>query len=161
MKNLTLAIISLIGLALCPVSATAAQDAALFELASRYEAEVAVFEQIVLGVRGIDRSDERLVDRLHDEARKLRLAARNPRHFNRLFYQWRDIQKLHLQTETNLFGKYTPHHDLLGQWERIIFSYALFTEEIFLHVENPQHSNSVRRIDSDSARRQSYFGSGN
>jgi len=138
--------------------ARAAETTALFQLANQYRAAVQDFERAVLGVRGIDRNDEKLVDRFDDATVKLRLAARNPRHFNRLHYKWRDVQKLQAQVEATMFGKYTPHHELIGNWERVIYCYSLFAEEFFYHVENPNHTNAVRRIQSSSARRDSYLG---
>lgn len=129
----------------------------LYELATRYEATVKVFEQVVLKTRGIDRADERLVDRLDDATKKLRLGARNPRQLNRVFYEWRDVQKLHAQVEATIFGKYTPHHDLVRSWDEVRYSYSLFAEEFFYHIENPRHGNSVRRAQSSSARRDSYL----
>ncbi|MGI9427015.1 MAG: hypothetical protein ACR2NM_00040, partial [Bythopirellula sp.] len=124
----------------------------------RYEASVKTFERIVLQTRGIDRSDDRLVDRLDDTAKKLRLGARNRRHLNRVFYEWRDVQKLHTQVESVIFGKYTPHHDLVRSWDDVRYFYSLFAEEFFFHIENPRHGNSVLRVQRSSARRDSYLG---
>lgn len=129
----------------------------LYQLACRYEAEVDAMEKIVKCTRGVDRADERLLDRLDDEIGRLRLAAKNPRHFNRLANQWTRVAKLARQTESTLFGKYTPNHDWLGQWDRVMLAESLFVEEFVLEVENPDHVNSVRRVDRPSARRESYL----
>lgn len=139
--------------------AQAADDGALYRLACLYDREVGAFEKTVLGVRGIDRNDERLVDRLDDEAARLRLAAKNPRHFNRLVYQWREVQELQAQSADAIFGRYTPNQGLINQWERVLFVQSLFEEELILRVENPRNANSVRRLDQPSARRQAYLGS--
>lgn len=135
-----------------------AGETLLYQLACRYEAEVEAMEKIVRYTRGVDRADERLIDRLDDEIGRLRLAAKNPRHFNRLANQWTRVQKLARETESTLFGKYTPNHAWLGQWDRVMLAEAIFVEEFVLEVENPDHVNSVRRLDRPSARRESYLG---
>jgi hypothetical protein len=137
--------------------ADAAETAPLFQLAGQYRTAVQDFERAVLRVRGIDRNDERLVDRLDDETARMRLAARNPRHLNRLFHEWQGVQKLHAQVQSRIFSKYTPHHELIRKWETVSYYYNLFAEEYFYSVENPRHGNSVRRFQSSSARRNSYL----
>ncbi len=132
---------------------------ALFELARQYEASAEQFEQVVLSVRGIDRSDEQLVDRLDDAAARFRRAAQNPRHLNRLYFEWQKIQKLQAEVESNIFGKYTPHHDLFYTWRVVQQRNLIFAEEFFYHVENPDHAQGVRRVMETSARRDRYFGS--
>ncbi len=129
----------------------------LFRLADQYRTAVDTFEQIVLRVRGVDRGDERLVGRLDDASRQMRLAARNPRHLNRLYHEWRDVQKLHAEVEAAIFGKYTPNHDLVEAWNLVSYSYVLFAEEYFYQIENPGHDGGVRRIPLRSARRDSYL----
>jgi hypothetical protein len=149
----------LVGLAVQSSEVVAADSSVLYPLANRYDAAVQEFEQLVRQVRGIDRNDERLVDRLSDATVKLRLAARNPRHFNRVFYEWKDVQKLHAQVEQRIFGKYTPNHELTFSWDAVNYYYSLFVEEFVYHVENPRHGNSVRRLQSSNARRDRYLGS--
>ena len=157
MNRLTTCVVLLLGFVLPTSVAPAAQTTPLFQLAGQYETAVENFERAVLSVRGIDRSDEKLVDRLDDATAKMRLAARNPRHLNRLVHEWQDVQKLEAQVEAKIFGKYTPHHDLIQAWQTVIYYRSLFAEEFFYHVENPRHGNSVRRIQSSSARRDSYL----
>lgn len=132
----------------------------LYLLASQYQSAVTAFEKTVLEVRGIDRGDERLVDRLDDASVKMRLAAKNPRHLNRLFHEWQDVQKLHLQVESRIFGKYTPNHDLTQTWNLVTYNYILFAEEYFYQIENPNHDGSVQRIPMNSARRSRYLSEG-
>ena len=139
-------------------NAEAEQKQPLYNLATRYESSVKLFERMVLQTRGIDRADERLVDRLDDATKRLRLGARNPRHLNRVFHEWQNVQKLHAQVEATIFGKYTPNHELVRSWDEARYSYALFAEEFFYHVENPGHGNTVRRISSTSARLDRYLG---
>ncbi len=129
----------------------------LYRLANQYCAAVSNFEKTVLRVRGIDRGDERLVDRLDDASVKMRLAARNPRHLNRLFHEWQEVKKLHAQVERTIFGKYTPNHDLIEGWNLVNYYYSAFAEEYFYQVENPNHDGSVRRTPQNSARRNSYL----
>lgn len=129
----------------------------LSQLAQRYEAEVAAMQKIVKRTRGVDRSDERLIERFDDEVGRLRLAARNPRHFNRLANQWNRVETLSGQIESTLFSKYTPNRDWLGQWDRVIVAELMFVDAFVLEVENPDHVNSVRRLDRPSARRASYL----
>ena len=145
-------------LAMSSSRAAAAEESVLYPLAMRYEAAAKQFESLVNQVRGIDRNDERLVDRLSDAAVKLRLAARNPRHFNRVFYQWKDVQQLHAQVEARIFGKYTPNHELLNAWDAVVYYYSSFAEEFVYQVENPRHGNSVRKLDSPNALRDRYLG---
>ncbi|TWU57453.1 hypothetical protein [Rubripirellula reticaptiva] len=140
-----------------PVVSQAADSTPLARLAAQYHGEVKAFEKTVIQIRGIDRFDERLVDRWDDETARLSLAAKNPRHFNRLFHQWQAVSKLEAQAEAAIFGKYTPHHDLIGQFERVLYARQLFVEEFILHVENPTHIDTVRRLDRPSARRSSYL----
>lgn len=158
MNRLAASTALLFALALPSSAALAAERSVLSLLAIRYDAAVQQFEQLVRQVRGIDRNDERLVDRLSDATVKLRLAARNPRHFNRLFYEWKDVRSLHAQVEERIFGKYTPNHELICSWDAVNYYYSLFVEEFVYHVENPRHSNSVRRLQNSNARRDRYLG---
>lgn len=109
--------IALVALVLAVLSDSASQAAEtpLYQLACRYEAEVEAMEKIVKCTRGVDRADQRLLVRLDEEIGRLRLAAKNPRHFNRLVNQWTRVGKLSRQTESTLFEKYTPNHAWLGQ----------------------------------------------
>ncbi len=159
MNRFAACVVLLAGLASQTSVANAAQDSALFPLACQYRAAIVGFEDAVLRVRGIDRGDERLVDQLEDATAKMRLAARNPRHLNRLFHEWQDVKKLHAQVEMTIFGKYTPHHELVQRWNAARYHYALFADEFFYQVENPRHGNTVRKVQSSSARRASYLGS--
>lgn len=129
----------------------------LYELAKRYESSVENFEKLVLAVRGIDHADEKVVDRLDDAAADVRLAAKNPRHQNRLFHRWQTAKKWHAEVEQRIFGKYTPNHDLMVSWQIVRYHYDLFAEEYFYHVENPQHDRSVRRIPTSNKLRDRYL----
>ncbi len=157
MKSWTAGSALVIGLLVSVSDARGDHVPPLYELAARYEASVKIFERIVLRTRGIDRADERLVDRLDDAAKRLRLGARNPRHLNRVFHEWRDVQKLHAQVEAKIFGKYTPNHDLAASWYDTCYFYEVFAEEFVYFIENPNHGNSVKRVTNRSARRDSYL----
>ena len=139
-------------------SASARDTVVLYDMACRYETEVKAFEKIVLRTRGVDRSDERLLDRFSDEISRLRLTAKNPRHFNRFASQWRQVEVLAGQVESTLFGKYTLNRDWLGQWSRVLEFRFLIASEFALEVENPGHENSVLRRDRSWSRRTGYFG---
>ncbi len=139
------------------MTTTAKADSPLYRLARQYEAAVEQFERVVLQVRGIDRADEKWVDRLDDSTARFRLAAKNPRNLNRLFSEWQKVQKLQAQVEGRIFGKYTPNHELTYGWDFVKYQQTLFAEEFFHHVENPRHGNSVRRIPASNARRDQYF----
>jgi hypothetical protein len=134
-----------------------AADRALFnERASRYREAVKDFDNIVDKVRGIDRADKSLVDRLVRATKDLELAAKNPRHQNRMFAEWRAVQKLHVEVEQTLFGTYTPHRGMQAAWERAIYRYIDFESEIFFHVENPSRGNSVQKIENSNALRSQF-----
>jgi len=153
-----IAFLLIVSMSTSPVEAKGSKS--LYLLASQYRSAVSAFEETVLEVRGIDRADERLVDRLDDGSAKMRLAAKNPRHLNRLFHEWQDVQKLHFQVESRIFGKYTPNYDLTQAWNLVTYNYILFAQEYFYQVENPNHDGAVRRIPLNSARRSRYLPEG-
>ncbi|KAA1260821.1 hypothetical protein LF1_33630 [Rubripirellula obstinata] len=129
----------------------------LYQLAGQYESAVERFEKVVLRVRGIDRTDEKWVDRLDDESARLRRAARNPRHFSKFLNEWAELKKLHSNVEARIFGKYTPNHDLVHCWSVVVYQRDLLETELFFHVENQRHGNSVRPIRVNNARRDRYL----
>ncbi|MGI9474299.1 MAG: hypothetical protein ACR2NZ_22350 [Rubripirellula sp.] len=157
MIRLTFCVAFLATTFLQPPTAESAESPAFYKLATQYRSCVERFESLIRSFRGIDRNDERLVDRLEDASRKLKLAARNPRHSNRLFHEWQAVQKLHREVEQRIFGKYTPNHDIDEAWYAVTYYYALFAEEFFYDVENPRHDGTIRRIESTNSRRNSYF----
>jgi len=129
----------------------------LYVLACRYRDAVDQFERTLQSVRGIDRADRGLVGRLGDTANRLRLAAKNPRHLNRLYQEWKSTQSLHMQVEERLFGKYTPNHELILSWNDVAYSFVMFAEEFYFQIENPRHVGGVLRRSENSARRDSYL----
>ncbi len=133
-----------------PATSAPTDNKTLHLAASRYRDAVVKFEQVLRHVRGIDRSDERLVDRFEEATKKMRLAARNPRHASRLRNQWREIQPLQLQVETTIFNKYTPRHDLLRAWDSVLYAQAVFAQEYRFHLEYPKHGIATRRRISSS-----------
>jgi hypothetical protein len=145
------------GLFLAYSTVQAEGSKSLYVLANQYRVATDAFEQTVESVRGINRGDERLVNRLDDASRKMRLAAKNPRHLNRLFHEWQDVQELHAEVERTIFGTYTPNHDLVQAWNNVSYAYILFAEEYFYQIENPGHDGAVRRAPQISARRDSYL----
>ena len=157
MYRLMLCVVGLLATSLSFANSASAGSTAFYQLASNYRCSVERFEDLIQDLRGIDRNDERLVNRLEDATRRLKLAARNPRHTNRLFYEWQAVQKLHQEVEQRIFGKYTPSRDLDEAWYAVTYYYALFAEEFFYDLENPQRRGTVRRLESTNARRNSYF----
>jgi hypothetical protein len=129
----------------------------LYVLANQYREAVDQFERTLRTVRGIDGADRGLVGRLDDTSSKLRLAAKNPRHLNRLHHEWKSAQSLHAQVEERLFGKYTPNHELILAWNDVAYSFVVFAEEYYFQIENPSHVGGVRRRVESSARRNSYL----
>ena len=138
-------------------AAHAKQAPTLFQLAGQYESAVEQFEKVVLRVRGIDRSDEKWVDRLDDESARLRLAARNPRHLSKFLNEWRQLKQLHAKVEERIFGKYTPHHDLIQCWSIVVYQRDLLEIELVYRLENQQHRNGVEPIRTKNAWRDRYL----
>ena len=155
-RSISWAALLVVGLSQMP-AAEADRARPLFELACQYEASVEQFERIVLKLRGIDRADEQLVDRLDDRTARFRLAAKNPRHINRLLQEWRQVQELHSLVERAIFGKYTPTRELIYGWDVVRYQQALFADELFLEFENPNRGNSVRRVSASNSRRDQYL----
>ena len=129
----------------------------LLPLAARYEKSVKSFESVVGRVRGIDRADQTLVNRLDVAAERLTKAAKNPRYLNQLYYRLRDVLKLHAEVEARFFAKYTLHHDLLGCWRVMNYQLVLFFDEYILEVDNPSHTRNVQRTQSSNSRREKYL----
>jgi len=130
---------------------------ALLNLATQYDASIDSFERVIKRVRGIDRADLSLVNRLDNAAARLKKASKNPRYLNQLYSRLRDVMKLHAEVEQRVFGKYTIHHDLLYCWRVANYHHALFVDEYVLVVENPDHVRNVRRLQSSSQRRENYL----
>ncbi len=130
----------------CPSSSSAATSTqALYAAANDYRAAVVHFERVVKSVRGIQRVDERIVDKFEEATKRLGLAARNPRHSNRLRDEWRTIQPLQFRVESAIFNKYTYNHELVRAWDRVLYAQSIFYEEYLFTLENPKHGNSVER----------------
>ena len=143
--NKTLPLLGLISAALVIPTTDAAADNPLYAVADNYRNAVVNFERVVVNTRGIQSADERLVDRFEEETKRLRLAARNPRHENRLRYKWGDVRPMQYQVEARIFGKYAPTHELVRAWNAVLYAEAVFNDEYVFQVENPRHGNSVLR----------------
>ncbi|MDG2221603.1 MAG: hypothetical protein P8L85_09495 [Rubripirellula sp.] len=129
----------------------------LSPLAIRYEKSVKSFQTIAKRVRGIDRADQTLVNRLNDAAERLTKAAKNPRYLNQLYYRLRDVLKLHNEVEARFLAKYTLHHDLLNCWQSMNLQLVLFFDEYIIEVDNPRHTRNVQRVRSSNSRREKYL----
>ena len=126
-------------------SYAATNNQAIYSAANDYRAAVVLFERVVKSVRGIQRTDERLVDKFEEATERLALAARNPRHSNRLRNEWRTIQPLQFQVASRIFNKYTYNHQLVRAWDEVLYAQSLFYEEYLFTLDNPRHGNSVQR----------------
>ena len=126
-------------------SFAATNSQAIYSAANDYRAAVLLFERVVKSVRGIQRTDERLVDKFEEATKRLSLAARNPRHSNRLRDEWRTIQPLQSRVESQIFNKYTYNHQLVRAWDDVLYARSLFYEEYLFTLDNPRHGNSVQR----------------
>ncbi len=104
--------------------------------------------------REIRRADRNTVNRLELAAKRMVLAAKNPRHVNLLRFERKKVYALQLEVEENLFGKYSPNLRLVKTWEYLLWTQALFDQELAFYVENPGRGNSVkRRINSSQPSR--------
>jgi hypothetical protein len=128
-----------------PSVGAAADDNPLYAVACQYRDAVLNFERVVQRTRGIQAVDEKFVDRFEESTKQLRLAARNPRHENRLRYKWGDVRPLQYQVEARIFGKYAPTHELVRAWEVVLYAEDMFNNEYVFQVENPRHGSSVLR----------------
>ena len=129
----------------------------LSSLAIRYEKSVKSFQAIAKQVRGIDRVDQTLVNRLDDAAERLTKAAKNPRYLNQLYYRLRDVLKLHNEVKARFLTKYTLRRDLINGWQSMNLQLVLFFDEYIIEVDNPSQTRSVQRIRSSKSRREKYL----
>ena len=106
------------------------------------------FERVVVSVRGIERSDERIVDRFEEATKRVVLAAKNPRHSARLKSEYLKMLKLQEDAERAIFGQYTPHQGLIEAWDILAYHQYFFEQELSFQIENPRHGNRVRKISS-------------
>lgn len=141
----------IVSLSLTPSTSVATDRNPLYSVANNYRNAVVNFERVVVRTRGIQRIDEKAVDRFEEATKQLRLAARNPSHANRLRYQWRDVRTLQYQIEAIIFGKYTLNRDLAVAWQDVLIAEVIFNDEYVHQVENPRHGNSVQ-LRANSAR---------
>ena len=135
----------LVLVSIAPAAGEAADNRGIYAAADKYRTAVLAFERVVNNTRGIERTDEKLVDRFEEATKQLRLAARNPRHANRLRYEWSRIQPLQFQVERTIFNKYTLNHDVYESWWRVCYCADVFYHEYVFQLDNPRHGNSVQR----------------
>ena len=127
----------------------------LYTQACRYHDAIVAFEDVVKKTRGLQRGDERLVDRLEEEVKRLRTAAKNPRNQNQLRYRYRDIQPMQKKVEdTIFFGRYTLTYDLVVAWEQVIYRQVMFERELAFRVNMGSSNRVQRRINSSQPNRQ-------
>lgn len=128
-----------------PAVASAADNRGIYAAADKYRSAVVLFEKVVQNTRGVERVDEKLVDRFEEATKRMRSAARNPQHANRLRYEWAKIQPLQMQVERTMFNKYTLNHQLFESWREVLYCADVFYEEYLFQLDNPRHGNSVQR----------------
>lgn len=111
---------------------SAGHDTPLYQAACEFREAVKDFE------RGVHRSDcfshydERIVDRLEDATSRLRSAARHPDRFDRLLYEWNEVQSLMPRVQAAIFdpARYPPHPQLAVCWERVTCAGERFAEQL-------------------------------
>ena len=135
-------------------TADASETNVLFTAAKKYEQAVANVDSVICRSRTIRSADRAMVDRLQRAAKRMVTAAKNPRHINRLRFERKKVIPLQLQVETILFDKYSPNIELATAWEYLLYSQAVFEDELAFLVENPRRGKSIqRRIESSQSGR--------
>ena len=120
---------------------------ALNAAAIRFRNSVLEFEKKVVSVRGIERSDERVVDKFEESTRRVVAASKNPRLLSRLQTEYAKTKVLQSKAFTAIFEKYTPHHDLAVAYQNVQWCQFYFEQEFAFHLANPRNRNRVERRD--------------
>ena len=127
------------------VDAQRVDNSKLYASAKKFRDAVVKFEKTVVSVRGIERVDERTVDRFEESTRRVMVAARNPRQISRLGSEYRKMVPLQAKAEQAIFEKYTSNRRLLYDWEMVLWCQRLFEQEFAFHIENPRNCSRVQR----------------
>jgi hypothetical protein len=120
-------------------------NCAIHDASGRFRAAVVDFEKRVKSVRGIDRREERVVDKFEESTKRVQFYARNPRQTARLKTEYQTMLGLQAQAEVAIFRVYTPHHDLIQAWQHVLWCQAILEQEFAIHFEYPRRGNRVRR----------------
>lgn len=122
-----------------PLAVRAAHESPLYEAADRYRDVVQQFEDDVRDAKYFNRYDEKLVDRLEDTTSRLRSAARNLDHLDRLFYEWEEVEFLQPRVERAIFGRrcYRPHPPLTRSWDDVLIAYDRLAREMQIIRNRP------------------------
>ena len=103
MKARNLLIAAAVAIPAQRASAQRADISGMYAAANNYRNAVVLFEKVAKNVRGIERTDERLIDKLEEATRGLRAASRNTRATSRLRREWSEIQTLQYRVEVAIF----------------------------------------------------------
>lgn len=145
MNKISLLAACLLTAAIFSSSARAADNRGIYAAANEYRNAVVIFEKVIQNVPGIKRVDERAVDKFEEATKRLRVAARNPRHDSRLRNEWRTIQPMQFEVEARIFEKYTLNHEIYRAWRNVLFARDIFYEEYVYQLDNSTHGGSVKR----------------
>ena len=148
MRKITSCVVLAIASALLSPKDVAAQrvdNRAIHAASASFRASVVEFEKLVKSVRGIERREERIVDRFEESTKRVQLYARNPRQTQRLKTEYETMLGLQSQAEIAIFEVYTPNRDLLYAWQHVLWCQALMEQEFAFHFEDPRRGNRVRR----------------
>ncbi len=129
----------------------------LLPTATRYEAAVDSFETAVKRVRGFDRADLSLINRLDIASGRLTQAAKKPRSINQLYYRLRDVLKLQAEVEQKILGEYTLNRDIYNCWRQMDLKLLTFVDEYIVEVENPTGNGTTQRLSNTNTRRNRYL----
>ena len=152
-RILTALIVFGFGIVADRVDAQRIDNSAVKESAQRFRQAVMDFEKVVRSVRGIERADERIVDKFEEQNRRVFNAAQNPRLATRLRTEYDKMLVLQNQAERAIFGQYTPNQKLVAAWQYLQWCQYYFEQQYAFFVANPRGCR-VERIRGPLASRQ-------
>lgn len=104
------------------------------------------FRKAVNCVRGIRSSDRQVANLLERQAKRVVLAAKNPRQMSRLKSEWRKMEPLERKVEDKILRSYTLSRDLIIAWDRVMYRQFVFTNEYALLDANPLGGKRVQPL---------------
>lgn len=106
--------------------------------AKRFRDAVVDFEKVVRSVRGIERAEERIVDRFEEQNKRVINAVKNPRLGTRLRTEYSRMLTLQAQAQQAIFGQYTPNQKLVAAWQQVEWCQFYFEQQYAFFVANPR-----------------------